>query len=287
MINVRALFDNIISYIKPDLDFDSVSKTGLKSLYRFTYFDNDKYYEDILKNILFFPSKSQLNDPFDSQIPTRYDLGNEKALNEYLKTIVTKNVSDSAEIDFLLNTAKQELKNNPLKFQNNIDNLVERKVGILALTENHNNLLLWSHYAHKHTGFCVELDAQYLNNIIINEFKVNRELAFIFKVKYQNKFPIINPFKHTTNEKLQLQFLIKSKDWKYEQEWRIILMNGSQQKREIPPEIIRNIYFGLNAKSENVQKSKAILNKFNPNIGLYKAIKKKNAFGLEFIKLEE
>jgi len=287
MINLKSRINNLLSFIKPDLDFDSVSKSGLKSLYRFTYFDKDLFYEDILKNILFFPSNSQLNDPFDSQIPTRYDLGNEKALNEYLKNIVTKNVSESVKIDYLLNAAKQELKNNPLKFQNNIDNLVERKVGILALTENHKNLLLWSHYAHKHTGFCVELDAQSLNNIIINEFKVNRELAFIFKVKYQNKFPIINPFKHTTNERLQLQFLIKSKDWKYEQEWRIILMNGSRQKREIPPEVIRNIYFGLNAHPDNIQKSRAILKKFNPKIGLNKAIKKKDTFGLEFIKLGE
>jgi hypothetical protein len=73
-------------------------------------------------------------------------------------------------------------------------------------------------------------------------------------------------------------------DWDYENEWRILLLNGSRTKVEIPNNIIKNIYFGLNASEENIKISVEVLKKFNPSVGLYKAVKKKDSFGLDFAK---
>ncbi len=279
------VFNKIFRFIKPQLDFDSVTKLNIKSLYRFTYFDTNRFYEDILKNILYFSSKSQFNDPFDSQIPTRHNLCNEKELDKYLENLLDKRGIDGDDKINKLKIAKDRLKNNPEAIQTTIDNHIESKVGILALTENFENLLLWAHYANKHTGFCIELDAQLLNKLIIGEFQNNRELAFIFKVKYQNKFPIINPCKHSFEQRTQLQFLIKSKDWRYEQEWRILLLNGSRQNRELPPEVFRKIYFGLKTDSNDIEISKELLGQYNSKIELYQAVKKKDTFSLEFKKI--
>ncbi len=282
---ITSIVNNVFPFIKPKLDFDSVTKLNIKSLYRFTSFDTNRFYEDILKNILYFSAKSQFNDQFDAQIPTRHNLCNEKELDRYLENLLNKKGINGADKVNKLKIAKERLKNNPEEIQTTIDNYIERKVGILALTENIGNLLLWAHYTNKHTGFCMELDARLLNKIIIAEFKSNNELAFIFKVKYQNDFPIINPCKHSFEQRTQLQFLIKSNDWKYEQEWRIILLNGSRQKRELPPEVFKKIYFGLKTDSNDIERSKIILNQYNPNIELYKAVKKKDAFSLEFKKI--
>lgn len=271
--------------MKPKLEFDSVTKLKLKSLYRFTCFDTCKYYEDLLKNILYFSSKSQLNDPFDSQIPTRYDLCSEKELDKHLENLLTRKGVAGNNMTNKLRDAKERFKNNPQEVQDNLDKETEKKVGILALTENYENLLLWAHYGNKHTGFCVELDAQLLNKIVNVEFNNNQEPAFLFKVKYQNKFPIIIPCKHSSEQRTQLEFLIKSKDWKYEQEWRIILLNGSRQKRSLPPEVFKKIFFGLNSNSNDIERSKDLLSQFNPKIELYKAAKKKDAFRLVFKRI--
>lgn len=285
MKTIIPIVKRVFTFKIHQLDFDSVTKLNIKSLFRFTHFDPYGFYEDILKNTLYFSAKSQLNDPFDSRIPTKYSLCNEKELDMYLENLLVKKGIDGDDKDNKLKIAKERLKNNPQEIQSNIENHIERKVGILALTEDCKNLLLWAHYTNKHTGFCIELDAQLLNKIIIAEFQKNRELAFIFKVKYQNKFPIINPCKHSFEQRTQLQFLIKSKAWKYEQEWRIILLNGSKQKRVLPPEVFKRIYFGLKTHRDNIQKSKELLRQYNPKIELYQAIKKKDAFGLEFNKL--
>lgn len=282
---MRIFSSKLFPFIQPKLEFDSVTKLNVKSLYRFTHFDANRFYEDVLKNILYFSAKSQFNDPFDSQIPTKYNLCSEKELDKYLENLLNIKGIDGDEKIKKLRIAKERLKNNPEEIQTTIDNHIERKVGILALTENINNLLLWAHYANKHTGFCIELDAQMLNRIIIAEFQKNNELAFIFKVKYKNRFPIINPCKHSFEQRTQLQFLVKSKDWKYEKEWRIILLNGSRQKIELPPDVFKKIYFGLNTDSNDIERSKVILGQYNPNIGLYRAVKKKDSFSLEFNKI--
>ncbi|MFZ2864383.1 MAG: DUF2971 domain-containing protein [Ignavibacteriaceae bacterium] len=278
---MKHLISKFLPFIKPQLDFDSVTKLNLKSLYRFTYFDDNNFYEDLLKNILYFSSKNQFNDPFDSQIPTKYKLCSGKELDQYLDNLLIKRGFDGDNSN-KINIAKEKLKKNPQEIQNTIDNLIEKRVGILALTENYKNLLLWAHYSNKHTGFCVEIDAQLLNKIIKAEFIKNRELAFIFKVKYQNKFPIINPCKQSFEQRTKLQFLIKSEDWKYEKEWRILLLNGSRQKVELPKNVIKNIYFGLRSSDENINKSKKILKISNPEIGIFKAQKEEDKFSLSF-----
>lgn len=267
------------------LDFSSVSKTGIKSLYRFTYFDNERYYEDLLKNILFFPSRSQLNDPFDAQIPTRYDLCNEKELDKHLEELLKKKGENPNNFNQMKAKAKERLEQDSPSYENMDDEFIEKTVGILSLTEDINSLLLWAHYTSKHTGFCVELNAQILNTIIDSEFNINKDLAFIFKVKYRKRFPIINPCRHSIEQRMQLQFLTKSEDWKYEKEWRILLLNGSKQKRELPVGVINNIYFGLNTRAEDIRHCKELLQQYNSNIGFFKAHKKNNTFGLEFKEL--
>lgn len=281
---MKQFIIKFLPFIKQQLDFDSVTRLNLKSLYRFTYFDNDNFYEDLLNNILYFSSKNQFNDPFDSQIPTKYKLCSEKELDKYLENLLVKRGLDGDNSE-KIQIAKERLKKNPQEIQNTIGDLIEKRIGILSLTENYKNLLLWAHYANKHTGFCIEIDAQLLNKIILAEFIKNKELAFIFKVKYQNKFPIINPCKQSFEQRTKLQFLIKSKDWEYEQEWRILLLNGSRQKVELPKGVIKNIYFGLRSSDENINRSKKILKISNPGIGIFKAQKEEDKFGLSFNKL--
>lgn len=268
-----------------NLKFESVTDLRIESLYRYYSFDQDSNYVDILNNILYFPSRNLLNDPFDSSAPSRYDLCSEKQLFRYLSELLDSRVNHIVNKEEEIKKALNRLKKDPDSIQKTIDEDLERRVGILSFSTQLDNLLLWAHYANKHTGFCVEFDAGHLQGITIHEFMKNRELAFLFKVKYQKKFPKIVPCKRNEEERMKLQFLVKSKEWKYEKEWRIILLNGSQVKVEIPKSILKNIYFGMNANEKNIRISRKILKDSNPEIGIYKAIKKKYTFGLEFERI--
>lgn len=264
---------------------------NIKSLYKFKSFDTDGYYKEILNNILYFPSPNQLNDPFDCKIPTRYDL---LSKNEYFKKAVNLEISLNPQLKRreirknafeIAKKFRRENKKYPEQVIRRLANYVDNTLGIFSLSEKKDNILLWSHYADCHKGFCVEFDFFMLKNLFDIEYINLHKLCLLENIVYKTELPIIHPVKNTEEERLRMAFLTKAKDWEYEAEWRIIYEKGSRKKEVISPNIIKNIYFGILSSEENIKESVEILKISNPSMGIYKAIKKKDEFGLEFKKV--
>lgn len=265
--------------------FVSLKNSGLKSLYKYGRFDKDNYFENIFKNILYFPNISQLNDPFDSQIPVRYDLCTDEQIDKL--TIRQIPNYDPNNFTHLMRKkiAKDEIRLNPEAVLKRISGFVEERVGIFSLAQRKDNLLLWSHYSDNHKGYCIEFDTIKLNNLLIEVFLTQNVKAFIFKVNYDDNYPIIIPTVDSDEERLRKQFLIKSKDWEYEQEWRILVLDGVRING-IPKGIIKNVYLGLNVSTTNIDLVKNLLKKYNSEVKLFKAKKAENKFALVFDKIE-
>lgn len=120
------------------------------------------------------------------------------------------------------------------------------KVGVysLALSDKNypENELLWAHYADSHKGFCIEYDANKLEDSEVYEFNVNKML-----IEYQNSPPSIGIEDIVgENKKIFLKKLFgtKSKIWSYEKEIR--LLYDSYGVRKYNPFSLKSIYFGLN-----------------------------------------
>lgn len=95
------------------------------------------------------------------------------------------------------------------------------------------NQLMWSHYANSYSGICVEYDFE----------KMDKFIGFMYPVKYSSARPTVSlkdlgliEFKKDDNGKLITQkvninaifsyLLAKNKCWSYEEEWRIINVEG-------------------------------------------------------------
>jgi Protein of unknown function (DUF2971). len=267
----------------------SILKPEITSLYKFKSFDEKGYYKDILNNKLYFPSPKELNDPFDSKINIRYDLCSEEELYDIgLKTNPHLPIKQRSE---WARTKAKEIKNQSTeerdKQNKELSENRNSKAGVFSLTaENYCNLLMWSHYADSHKGFCLEFDVQSIREFIIKYF-IEYYFPLVFNiVKYSDEMPKIIPGTDNYAKRMDDALFTKSKYWKHENEWRIIFWNIERREIEIPCEIIKSIYFGLSADETKIKKAIAILEESNPNIGLYKAKKRKNEFGLEFEKLE-
>ncbi|TDX15726.1 DUF2971 family protein [Buttiauxella sp. BIGb0552] len=110
---------------------------------------------------------------------------------------------------------------------------------VVSLSETNNNLLMWSHYADQHKGIVIEFDAnrvlfddykdftalkydEDLEGEIIddveNERRENINAGHIQRVRYNSKRPSMQKF-----ENILEHLLIKSDEWIYEKEHRIIL----------------------------------------------------------------
>ena len=61
------------------------------------------------------------------------------------------------------------------------------RFGVLSLTENYNNLLMWAHYAQNHEGFIIEFDTQ--NEFFEQKSSYPDPFNFFGKVQYSKQRP--------------------------------------------------------------------------------------------------
>ena len=172
----------------------------------------------ILNAELFFSTCNSFNDPFDCNL-------------EYNDDEIDNNISD----DLLSNLDKRKIKDTIEKMKNT--------VGILTISKNYKNILMWSHYSKNHEGLCFGFE----KNIF--------EGAKGEKVDYSKnkRYDLIFSFKKEFGDELKRLFLLKSKYWKYEKEFRFIEL-GYTGVRKYDKNKLKQIIFGCKADETNIKK---------------------------------
>ncbi len=227
---------------------------------------SDSYHQKVLKNNEVFMSSPKLfNDPFDCRITANFSLlnSNEKK-KEYVDYLFSKHKSDThltdADKKRVYNERLNELINEIQGFQKRADDfsidMYDDVFGVLSLSCVWDNLLMWSHYAKNHTGFCVGFHEEKMRN------------SDLFgkggKVLYVNKYPEIHPlqeFNQDEMETAQRYFKmthVKAEDWKYEQEYRLMTtynhrgVTTDERKVTVPDEFYTEIILGCGFPKDNV-----------------------------------
>lgn len=224
----------------------------------------------IIVNLEFyFASADSFNDPFDCSLDdvSQYAQGD---LDDYVKTI--DKLSTQAEIEGL----KKAFTRNSTELSSRIKEIKKKYInqrGILALSEEKSNILLWSHYSDNHQGLTIELDL------------LGDPEFFLFprKMEYKSEYKPINYLKDpeaSINTILQT----KSIDWSYEKELRIYKAKSGLYK--INPLAITGIYFGVKTSDEDIRTIRnACNNNLLNHVNFYQAKKIFGEFKLEFIKI--
>ena len=176
----------------------------------FKYYDLSKNSIDALKEKKFYASYPEiLNDPFD----TAYEFINFH--QEYAIDLIGQEVIGEKSLSEhdLMTYAKKFFKLN-----------IYSRLGILCLTENAENYLMWSYY-NNHGGFCIEFN--------YNKFDFSYQGPF--QIRYENE---IEPFELTKAEDYPVaalyQSTLKSKVWEHENEWRILAECSEMDRMELP-----------------------------------------------------
>jgi hypothetical protein len=165
-----------------------------------------------------FASRATFNDPFDSRAKYKYDA--ETAHAKKMMRKVTRNMKPAAgllERARIRNRTKHPRTLDTLNISNILDT-----TGILCLSTQWDNLLLWSHYAGMHTGICVGFHSD------VDVFRV------AFPVRYEEEFPLIHRPADSNETMMQKTFLTKARCWEYENEWRVIKRNSAYDDKRVP-----------------------------------------------------
>lgn len=150
-----------------------------------------------------------------------------------------------------------------------------RTVGVICLTEERNNILMYAHYSDKHRGFAIELDTSN-RKLVTGNFK---------SVVYSNQYPKINFFKSSADQKYEAFALTKADCWSYEKEWRIVSIppEGAGSYLTFNRDLISGIIFGCNISEGDKTKIKNLLLNYE-NVIYYQARTARDVYSLNIIQ---
>jgi hypothetical protein len=185
------------------------------------------------------------------------------------------------------------------EFQARVLNFFDERFGVLCLSEDPTCFTMWSHYADSHRGFVIEFDSE--NSFFHQEeAEYGDVLGKVMEVGYSDVRPDVfweRPPDLGVNEYEQYivdNFLLtKSKVWKTEAEWRMILPLRDAERKikqesgeiylyDFPTDAVTGVIFGLRMSKQNRQKIKEILEPYQP-VGLREAVLHDRAYELSII----
>lgn len=261
-------------------------------LYKYRVWKNDYHKRILTGNEIFFASSKHFNDPFDCSIPIRYDALSRHDKIEIVENRLKRNFPnlDPKNLWQLTKLAVNE-GFNPESQEDIYDfqrKSIEENFGIFSLTEDHKNIVMWSHYADFHRGFCDGFNVNLLWKFFLEE-KINKIPTPIFleNIEYSSEYPSLIPIKSFIPEVFIKAVTTKSSYWKYEKEYRLIILGGTTRfSVTLPKEIISEVILVCKMCKDMQQEIQAILKERNLKVALYKAKMKKLNFGLDFEEIQ-
>jgi len=204
------------------------------------------------------------NDPFDCKIRFKPEM-NPEAFRKYLDR--TGRTSGNLHKDY-------EIFQEVLQKFRDID---IQNLGVFSMSQIKDNILMWSHYANQHKGFCIGF-VRKSDNLLGDIDKTQ-------PVEYDCNYPEVDPLDENGNYDQSIftkMLFTKAKDWEYEKEWRLTYDEGDRE--EPLPADISSIIFGLRMPDEHKNTIRNILAD-QPNIQYQQAIEVAYQFRLKIIEL--
>lgn len=179
-----------------------------------------KYYKDqslnldsVMSNKMWYSAPCNFNDAFDCDVAI-----NEQAIFNNILPIIsggrTIRKGSSAWIQYKGSLHKQ------IKILQKLFESQKISMGIACLSEEPDSILMWSHYANNHRGFCVAYNLLGLNQKL--QFSAVPVLYTQDRVCLRS-IPLDQDTLNKETMSLFIQSLTsKSPEWSYEKEWRII-----------------------------------------------------------------
>lgn len=243
-----------------------------KFLYRYRTFNKfpdcyktlSEFLEDELKGEVYLSTPDGFNDPLDCLI--FFDVNKISEEDRLITVLANKNEKDKKEI---LEELRKEY--NFFKIQEGY----KKDVRCACFTESNKNILMWSHYADCHKGFCIQYNTERIESRIKNN---------LFPVLYtKERLDITTELRKMSNNAIIKALISKAIDWEYEEEWRIISSDKNMKKCCLK-DAIEGIYLGVNCSEDNKKIVCEIADK-NKKIKVYEMKINKKEYKLESVKI--
>ena len=144
--------------------------------------------------------------------------------------------------------------------------------GAVKGIESWQSLPMWAHYAVGHEGVCIGLSTEAIGRF--QEERLRREELLMFdKVKYSDSVPSVTLLMGESNDadEIAATFFTKSKQWRYEEEYRLIYWDHPSQAVSLGPDAVVEVIFGAKSSEADRQALCTALRETNPSAKVYRA----------------
>jgi hypothetical protein len=244
-------------------------------LYKYYAFDG-KYTPAIFeRNEIYFQSADKLNDPFDMKI--FYDVKGtyvEKLswLNRNPNNGCAGRTAEELHAWASRLIRRHGFESSVLRDWKDFDRRERTQIGVFCMTVKPDNMLMWTHYAGTHEGFCLGWATA------DSFFAQARPISYSRRALRVRVFD--SAYQRICAERLGL--FMKARDWDYEEEWRIVKRNvlGIQP---YPPDALSEVIFGCRIKPGRKKRIIKWCSQRETRPALYEAKPRERTFGLEII----
>lgn len=260
-----------------------LKRDNMQYLYKYTPHNTEYKYEIITKSQLWFSKVENFNDPIDSKLDYRQQYTSDEIL-QYWKNFLKNKPDHPQTIEEILHNWGNN--SSFIKQQNRVYSQQKSQMGVVCFSANPKNILMWSHYANNHKGIVYEFRKDlFLETESIHPYFKGKE----YKVEYPNdrSYELLSYTKigQEKNEQFEKELLIKSKDWAYEEEYRMIDLEKSGNKN-FNYTSLNSIIFGARISIDEIDVIKCLCKKHGLNhIKFKKAKFIEGRFELEFIDI--
>jgi hypothetical protein len=205
--------------------------------------------DSIVHSRHYFASPLSFNDPFDCR-PNFELRGKRGKLLKYYERLVARHMPELGR-EARRAEARRRVSDPAVdpRIPVNMDGFcrmyhetVTSNVGVLCLSELHDDILMWAHYADSHRGCC----------LIFNP--AEPFFATAQPVHYREDRPHVNPLVHSEEQMLDAAMFSKSNHWSYEREWRILQYKNGAGVYTVPSPALVQVVLGAEISAENEAK---------------------------------
>jgi len=250
--------------------------------FAYKYLDFNGCLNMLSKSTLKFTNPSEFNDPYDcylglikfNEFPEKYSNALFQSKMIGLNRIERRKKIRDKKI-------KKDIKSElTISHYNALDD-IKSTHGVSCFSEKGNKLLMWSMYSDSHKGVCVGFD---FGKLWFELWQVHKKNIGPGTVIYTDNFEPVDYYPDT-NYALSIWMRTKSKDWEYEEEVRITLINNEfkDEKYIMVPfckESIIKILIGSKMSKDERNIIIDICKEKYPTAGIYEMQLDKNSFKL-------
>lgn len=247
----------------------------------FKYGRMNEYSESLFSSsTIWQAAAASLNDPFECTPSFVVTHDRDKIMAQLVRTLQRNdpNLTHDSAVAEATAIYLQGRHRSPAmwhELQANLIHLFRYRVGLYCMAERNDSILMWSHYAAEHTGYCLEFAATDYTPVFGTAQRVN----------YADTYPEIDLYNTSDADKATLSFLTKFTEWSYEREWRILDHDTGPGTREYPPELLKSVTFGVKMKEEDKLLIKQWLARRSTPVQLYQATQSKDRFEVTFSEM--